>query len=363
MSLLSSRLSAHLSAGYAQGLFSGCVALVGQPSGELLYHHAVGRYTPYQEELTETALFDLASLTKACSTSVLCMLAGSENKISLSTPVQHFFPSWRDDPDKASLELWHLLHHCSGLVWWLPFFEKYSLETLTEEPRTARRDIISCAASAPLDYLPCSKTVYSDLNFLLLGDILETVYGKTLDLLFAEKIAAPLSLSLRYLPRWLSEKPKAVPTELCPWRKTRLQAEVHDDNAWAMGGVAGHAGLFGTANDLFRLSCALLQGTLVPAETRDSFWNFQPPVGTFRGGWDSPSSSLSSAGRYFSSESIGHLGFTGTSLWIDRRHDLIAILLSNRVYGGRGSDAIKPFRRQYYDIIGESLGLPMLREH
>jgi CubicO group peptidase (beta-lactamase class C family) len=247
-----------------------------------------------------------------------------------------------------------LLTHSSGL----PAHKDYFLKIHSE------REAIANICKEPLEYEPGSKTVYSDLGFILLGEILGRVTGKTLDQLARERIFAPLGMT-----NTLFNPPKALVSRIAPmendatYRKHLLRGEVHDENAFAMGGVAGHAGMFSTAPDLAAFCQMLLNGgsyahqRLLNRATLAQFTAPQTLAANARTlGWMVPTAD-STSGRYFSAHSFGHLGFTGTSIWIDPDKQLFVILLTNRVYPTRANDKIAAVRPAVHDAIIEALGL------
>jgi CubicO group peptidase (beta-lactamase class C family) len=212
--------------------------------------------------------------------------------------------------------------------------------------------------------------VYSDLGFLLLGELIELVAQAPLDRVFHERIARPLGLrstGFVDLARLRRDKLAPVtdaiaPTEQCGWRNKLLCGEVHDDNAWAVGGVAGHAGLFSTAADVHALvcwlrACACGSDPALPAELVQRFWTRDAtvPESTWALGWDTPSPTGSSAGTHVSPRAVGHLGFTGTSLWIDLERDAHVILLTNRVHPDRHDERIREVRPRVHDAVWEAL--------
>ncbi|MBI3543842.1 MAG: serine hydrolase, partial [Deltaproteobacteria bacterium] len=209
------------------------------------------------------------------------------------------------------------------------------------------------------------QAVYSDLGFLLLGWILEKISAQPLERLFEARVAAGLGLqSLRYLPLGRAPIPlDTIPTEDCPWRKHVLRGEVHDDNCYVLGGVAGHAGIFGTVADTHALGrrwLGALNGTdsWLGQATAARFWERSKVAGSTRAlGWDGVSPSGSSSGKYFGPSSRGHLGFTGTSIWIDPEKDLVVTLLTNRVHPTRSNEKIKGFRPLFHDTLLTELGL------
>jgi len=215
-----------------------------------------------------------------------------------------------------------------------------------------------------------SRVAYSDLGFILLGALVELVTGTTLDRFCQECIFRPLGmratsfidLSLVRTRRIEPVTEMIAATERCPWRKRVLCGEVHDDNAYAMGGVAGHAGLFAAARDVDTLLCRLKAcwsgaDDFLPAPIVRQFWtrDTEIPASTWTLGWDTPSPSNSAAGSLFSPSTIGHLGFTGTSFWMDLERDRHVILLTNRVHPSRENNAIREFRPMIHDAINRAL--------
>jgi CubicO group peptidase (beta-lactamase class C family) len=353
--------------GVEEGVFPGAAALLGSQDGKIWATATAGRHEADGPEMTEDTIFDLASVTKACSTATLAMRATAQGKLDPEGRVADYVPDFGREGDRGEVRVWHLLSHVSGLPWWYPFFEKY-VEGGPGVPKLgspeAKRDVIYRAATTPLEAPPGSRCVYSDLNFLLLGDILERAFGKPLDEAFRDEIAIPTGSSAHFRPLAKAPYPPSAPTEYCKHRGAVVRGIVHDENCWSMGGVAGHAGLFGRLRDLFAIACSLKEegGGLVPKEVLKTFWPEKPrSVGTYLLGWDTPSQEASSAGIRFSSRSAGHLGFTGTMIWIDRDRRVVSILLTNRVHLGRENQKIRPFRRQYSDAVGEALGWPAVR--
>ena len=217
---------------------------------------------------------------------------------------------------------------------------------------------------------PGAQSLYSDLGFMLLGEVVEEVTGWSLDRYCQDKVYKPMGLrctsfvdlTLLRARRLQPVHEMIAPTEQCPWRKKVLCGEVHDDNAYAMGGVAGHAGLFSSARDIHLLltrlkRCYRDQDPFLPAPVVKEFLSRDPTVraSNFALGWDTPSAEDSSSGSYFSPNSVGHLGFTGTSVWWDLEKDCVVILLSNRIHPSRASDKIKSFRPYIHDLIVKTL--------
>jgi CubicO group peptidase (beta-lactamase class C family) len=221
----------------------------------------------------------------------------------------------------------------------------------------------------PLEALPGTRETYSDLGFMMLGWILERLTGTDLKTLFLEKIVKPLELPAAGFRgiggRWRCSGEgnlKVAATEDCPWRGRVLRGEVHDENGYLLGGTAGHAGLFSTAEDLDRIVLELFRGKkgrsgLFLAEGLHTFFKkpHPPSGGTWALGWDTPTAGTSTSGRYFSADSYGHTGFTGTSLWIDFVREISVILLTNRIHPSRENAAIRGFRPRVHDLVMEEL--------
>lgn len=361
----------------AEGVFPGAVLLVRHGEG-FFYLRAFGNRSlvPQVAPMREDTIFDVASLTKPLATSVAVMLLAKEAKIRLDDRVARFVPNFSVH-GKAQVTFRHLLAHCSGLPSWKPYYK----EVFAEERRRGRVNFLGTSAAKAFVYQfierervetePGTRTAYSDLGFILLGAVIEQLSGMSLDRFCQERIFRPLGLrstgfvDLALLrARHLEPITDMIaPTEQCPWRQKLLWGEVHDDNAYAMGGVAGHAGLFSSARDIDTLLCCLEDcyhrvGGMIPQRVIREFWSKDPtvPGSTWCLGWDSPSPQGSSAGRYFSPESVGHLGFTGCSVWIDLAERCHVVLLSNRVHPRRDNDKIKEFRPRVHDLIREALG-------
>lgn len=316
----------------------------------------------HSENCGLTSLFDLASLTKVLVTTTLALLAEQRNLLSVTEPLQSFFPDFPDERVKLS----HLLNHSAGFQAWLGLHEKFHAKNSKDgfDPlhtpkfaRTAYEEAILKSFDGKAFEKEC---VYSDLGFLMLGWALEKKLGAPIDVLFQEWIAIPWGFrSLQYLPI----HPDVVPTEVCPWRGHALRGEVHDDNTYVLGGVAAHAGLFGNVEEVTRFGEIWMQSYfgesayLKPELTR-RYWSFTHLPGQTRVlGWDSVSAKGSSTGQFFSRSARGHLGFTGTSLWMDPEKKLVVTLLTNRVYPTRQNEKIKAFRPIFHDAVITDLSL------
>lgn len=348
-----------------------CVAYRGQ----VVWHEAYGAaaLTPEYRPMQRDTLFDLASLTKVIATTSLLLVAHHEGVCHLDDAVQRFYPQTRGTP-LSSTTVRQLLAHTGGLAAYLPLYQAL----LPAGPAcpadisaaARRRQAIQKILQEPCAYRPGSQRLYSDLGFILLADIVERCYQQRLDMLFHERVAQPLGLhctGYRPLdgPAPLPASPTAyAATEACAWRARVLAGEVHDENAWAMGGVAGHAGLFATAEDVWRFVHALLESAagrrdwLPPALLQESWQRHATPPDTTRAlGWDTPTPGHSSSGDYFSERSIGHLGFTGCSLWIDLARQVTVILCTNRVHPTRQATGITSLRPAVHNLIMHALGV------
>lgn len=298
---------------------------------------------------TIDTVFDLASLTKAIATTTVVMQLFDQGQVRLEDPVRRWIDDWRRD-DRQRVSLADLLEHASGLTAHLPLFRDH----------TSRVDFQHTISTLPLEYVPRTQSIYSDLGFILLGFLAtDAAGGVGLDRQFSD-IAERLQLGpLRYRPPadWRAH---TAPTEVEPWRGRLLQGEVHDENGWALGGVAGHTGLFGTAPAVGRFARVLLR-TLTgrplvakPATVRRFLRSTTVPGSSRALGWDTMLVT-SSCGHRLSPDAIGHTGFTGTSLWIDPQQDLYVVLLTNRVHPTRDNEAILPLRPAIHDAVVEAL--------
>jgi CubicO group peptidase (beta-lactamase class C family) len=367
-----------MDAAVGRRVFPGAVILVREGT-RVFYQRAFGHRSvdPQVTPMEENTVFDLSSLTKPLATSVAIMLMIKDGKISVDDRVTRFFHNF-GVYGKTHITFRHLLTHSSGLPAWQPYYK----DVLQTERRSGRINFVGSHDAKQFVYqliqrerleVPVgSETIYSDIGFMLLGAVVEVVAGTTLDRYCYNRIFRPLGLRAtafidlaQLRARHLEPVSDMIaPTERCPWRKRVLCGEVHDDNAHAMGGVSGHAGLFGSAKEIDTLighlrDCYLGRGDkyLVPPKLMRQFWSRDGTVegSTWCLGWDTPSPSESSAGSHFSPNSVGHLGFTGTSIWIDLERERHVILLSNRVHPSRNNEAIREFRPYIHDLVVEAL--------
>lgn len=342
----------------AEKVFPGAVLLVSK-AGLVVFHKAYGLANIYtKQKMTTGTVFDLASLTKPLATTLAVMLLVKKNLLGLSQELASILPVFRGT-EKEIITVEQLLSHHSGL----PDYRPYYL-TLSESPLEKRKALLKNLLTKEPLACPVGETaIYSDLGFMQLNWIVEVITGKTLDRFVAEKVYQPLGLKNLFFPvigRRAHSGPFAA-TENCPWRKTVLEGIVHDENAYAMGGVEGHSGLFGTAEDVGQLLSVLLSGYTgeKPAAIGDQkllrhFFNRHR--GSDRAlGFDTPAAQDSSCGRYFSKQSVGHLGFTGTSFWMDLSKKITVVLMTNRVHPSRGNTSIKNFRPKIHDAVMEGI--------
>jgi serine-type D-Ala-D-Ala carboxypeptidase len=327
-----------------QRVFPGAVVEIGRSSGaEATVAAGTLTYDARSPGTSAATIYDLASLTKVLSTATLAATLMERAVIALDDPVRGWSDAWQGE-DRRAVTIHHLLLHASGL----PAHRRY-FESLQSGP--AFEEAIGREALA---YPPGTKSVYSDLGFILLGRILERAAGLPLDHLFESwrHSISPGEPEIRFRPP-PSWRARLAPTEHDSWRGRLVHGEVQDENAAALGGVAGHAGLFGTAAAVG--ACArwwMARATATPWLT---FVTRGDVPGSSRAlGWDTMLPT-SSCGTRMSSTAVGHTGFTGTSLWIDRAQDYYVVLLSNRVHPSRAGDAIGRVRRAVHDAVADDL--------
>jgi CubicO group peptidase (beta-lactamase class C family) len=358
-----------MEAAIAGGVFPGGALLVsvrGQPVHVSL--HGRRSLEPPGDPVDAETCFDLASLTKVLATTPLVLLSIQRGRLALDAPVHRILEGYAGGGREA-ITVRMLLDHSSGLPAWRPYYQEVAstangawLATVKGQEAVRRM----AAAEVP-EVQPGSRSLYSDLGFILLDWILEQVNGQPSDVLFSEWLAGPLSLgSLLFVDLKSSDKAARArrgrafaATERCPWRGRTLIGEVHDDNTYVMGGVSGQAGLFGTIQDVAAVAEAWLNsflhgGGLFESHLVQQFWQRSELPGSTRAlGFDTPSPRASQAGSRFGPKTVGHLGFTGTSLWIDPDRELIVALLTNRIHPTRQNDAIRQFRPVLHERVAE----------
>ena len=334
-------------------------------------------------EVTPATLFDLASLTKVVATTTMAMILSERGLLELDAPIIGTVPEFlvdtcgEVDPRRQAVTFRLLLAHSSGL----PAYEKLFLRAKT------RDELLRAVFTMPLSADPGTHAEYSDIGFILLAAALERIAGESLDVFCQREVFGPLAMSNTTFNPPAERRPRISPTAderaessdpansasregmevqsgggpskpRGTFRNRIIQGEVQDENAFVLGGVAGHAGLFSTAEDLSRFAHVLLSGgapTLRPETVALFTCRESTPAGTSRAlGWDTPSDP-SQSGRYFGPRSYGHLGYTGTSMWIDPDRELSIILLTNRTWPDCSNQAIKQVRPRFHDAIVEAL--------
>lgn len=360
-----------LEQGLRDEVFPGCVAGVWQARSPDIMHYGWGGSRRLRLKglsalpMERNTIFDLASVTKVFGTTGLAMALIERGWIQWDTPVSSILPLFR----YPRVTLRQLAAHTSGLPPWFPFFKNIreifnfeDLETIkvAERQATMRRLVFG----VDLERAPGTKRVYSDIGFLLLGFCLEEVIGLPLDHAVERFFWKPMGLKDAFYVRTVQSAFRmrnevVAATEDCPWRKSVIQGQVHDDNTWAMGGYAGHAGAFANAETVLTFGKKLLEGYFTREVTRDAWTRVGAPEGCDRTpGWDTPSGEIPAFGSGFSPFSVGHLGFTGTSLWIDPINGIVVTLLTNRVHPSRENQKIKIFRGLFHEALAMDLFNP-----
>ena len=339
-------VQAVLAKGLTESAYPGAYTIIGTKDRILVslgVGHLDWKPSPAPDENT---LWDIASLTKVVGMTTAMMQLVEARRVDLDAPVQRYLPEWRG-PRKERVTVRHLLTHSSGL----PPFVRYFLETTNPDSVLAR------VYATPLDTVPGARMVYSDIGAILAGQIVERVSGERIDDYLARRIFGPLQMTSTLYRPDSTLRPRIAPTEFDPWRKRQVWGEVHDENAFALGGVSSHAGLFSTAHDLARFAQMYLNGgqlgdvRILQPETIATFTTVQDRALSNRAlGWEVPNGS-NSAGHRLSPRAFGHTGFTGTSIWIDPDQDVFVVLLSNRVNPTRENRRIFDIRVALADAV------------
>lgn len=321
-------------------------------AGKLVARKAFGQFTYAQDSpaVAPATIFDLASVSKVVATTSMAMLLYQRGLLDLEAPVTVIVPAFTTaDPRRQEVTLRMLLAHSSGL----PAHEKFFLRCKTGA------ELLAAAFAAPLANRPGAKAEYSDIGFMILGTALERIADESLDRFAQVELFGPLGMSHTAFNPPSSWRTSIVPTANDQWfRQRTIQGEVQDENASMLGGVAGHAGVFSSAEDIAIFANMLLRGgarvlrpdTIAVFTRRES----APPSTSRALGWDTPSAP-SQSGKYFSPRAFGHLGYTGTSLWIDPERQLSIALLTNRTWPDCSNQAIRQVRPQFHDAIVEAL--------
>lgn len=314
-------------------------------------------YAPDADPASPETIFDLASLTKVICTATLAMRLIDDGLLRLTDRVADWIPDWRAS-DRAGVTIRDLLAHSSGLTAYLPYYRDL----------TGRVEFQQAIAASPLEYVPGTQAIYSDLGYILLGFILEDARARGIPTASgAMNPEALLQTQFRRIATFITAepltfnparalRPATAPTEHDAWRGRTLVGEVHDENAWALGGAAGHAGLFGTAGAVGAFARAVLHSihgasVLAKPGTVQTFITRGDVPGSSRAlGWDTMLPT-SSCGTLMSASAIGHTGFTGASLWIDWERDLYIALLTNRVHPAREPNLLRAVRPRFHDAV------------
>lgn len=316
------------------------------------------------DEVNDKTIYDLASLTKPLVTTLGLMILIEGGRLRLTDTLPTFFKEVKNK-ELSDVTILHLLSHSSGLPAYRPYFVNYRPVASRESGDKLIRSILG----TPLIYPLGSRCLYSDLGFILLGKIIEMVSGERLDIFFKREISFPLGLEKELFFRPLTESESGggdisryAPTEYCRWRGKLIRARVHDEHGYLLGGISGHAGLFGTIKGVSRLCRVILKQwrgerifSNISVELMERFLRPAHHHSGWCMGFDTPSFPGSSAGRFISPGSVGHLGFTGTSFWLDKARGLSMVLLTNRVHPSRYNIKIRTFRPLFHDMVIQGL--------
>ena len=349
--------------GVQKGVFPGAVLLVAYEN-EIVLFEVVGNRSlaPDDFPMQGETIFDLASLTKPLATSVALMKLVDEGTISLDQPLETLLPKSLPSA-KKHLTCRQLLSHSAGFSDWKPYY----IELVKYRPDERKSLVRKWILDSRLLYPPGRDSLYSDLGFIVLEWIVEEVAGMALDLFVEDCLYKPFLLDNTFLGNAISKgaytKEIFAATEDCRWRNRIIRGEVHDENAFALGGFSGHAGLFGPAGDVYKIVNLLrehyagLRHDFLKPDTVREFFRRQKGSNSFTWalGWDTPSRENSSSGKYFHPNSVGHLGFTGTSVWIDLEKNVSVVFLTNRVHPTRNNLRIKEFRPLLHDTVMKAL--------
>jgi CubicO group peptidase (beta-lactamase class C family) len=347
----------------ADRVFPGCsfgAVAAGVEGLEVIALDAVGRQTYAEDspEITPDTVYDLASVTKVVATTAMAMLLYDRGSLELDRPIGSILSGFGSSGERGRVTLRHLLAHASGLPGYARLFESES----TPE------GLMSACLSLPLQHPPGEHAEYSDIGFILLGKALEVLSGEKLASFCQREVFARCGMDRSLFVPPAKMKAEIPPTENdTVFRHRVIQGEVQDENCFVLGGISGHAGLFGNALDVLRFAAAVLhstdssvgKGLFRPATVQLFAARAEMPGGSSRAlGWDTPSSTAdgpSSSGTMFSRHSIGHLGYAGTSLWIDLEERVAIVLLANRTWPSRENQKIRKLRPVFHDTVRNNL--------
>ncbi|MCG8470245.1 MAG: beta-lactamase family protein [Desulfobacterales bacterium] len=339
-------LQAEMDRAVGQGVFPGGQFVVIE-GGESVFEVVAGTLSKNnQGAVTPETYYDLASLTKPLVGLNLSLFLVSSGLLDLDRDLAYYLPDLKGHALETVTPA-HLLSHTSGLPAWRAFYEELALLSECDRHSFLKQAIRHC----DLEAIPGKVRCYSDIGFMLLQEVVERVAGDGAKNLYNMHILGKLGLKEPVYSADLEGTFRVASTEVCPWRMKALCGEVHDDNAWVLGGEALHAGLFGSARGVGELVWAMHEAWLGVGGLGDSALYHRALFSDFSLGVDHPSSIGSASGRGFGPGSWGHLGFTGTSFWVDPGRGVVVILLTNRVHPSRENSAIRQFRPRIHDLF------------
>ncbi len=350
-----------MAAATEDGTTPGAVLLVGR-GHEVVFERAYGLLEDGGQPVTTETIYDLASLTKPLVTTACMLILATDGRLDLDQLATDWLPALvagDEDGLRGRIRLADLLGHRSGLPAWRPYFE------MTEPGAPCAGAIIAAAAAEPLEYRPGAASVYSDVGFILLGPVIEAASGQSLAEFASSRLLEPLGAGRATFVDVASGArlgPGGVaPCGHSPWRGEVVRGVPSDDNAFAMGGAAGHAGLFAGAREVHLLLAEHVaafggHGTVLDTGLVRRCWTETSLAGSsWKIGWDGPSPEGSSAGRHVSGAAVGHLGWTGGSVWVDPGRGVHVVLLTNRVHPDQGNKGIEVLRPALHDAVFEAL--------
>jgi len=362
-----SKVNSLVDNGISNKYFPGAALIVGFKD-EIVFEKYYGKFT-YDEDgagVTYNSIYDIASVTKVIATTSAIMKLYESGLLDLDTKVSYYLPGFGVN-GKENITVRNLLVHNSGLKAWVPFYKTCFNKS----------DVVNTIYNLGLEYETGTRFVYSDLNFITLGLIVETVTGVSLSEYCRKEIFYPLRMESTFFNPGDNVMKDVVPTEYDnTWRKRQIKGEVHDEAAAVMGGISGNAGLFSTAKDLYKVmevlnnkgryfnyyTRGLKEERLFKEETVDLFltkYSTDNYFNTRALGWDTKQEPAgkyrSQCGELISDNCFGHTGYTGTSVWCDKDRGIIVIFLTNRVYPSRENNGIKEVRPELHNLIIKTL--------
>lgn len=347
---LTARLDSIMATATADRATPGAAVAIGR-RGRLVMSRGFGRidWAPGAAAVTDSTLYDLASVTKVVAATTAAMLLEEAGQLDIERSVASYLPAF-DLPDKRSITIRMLLTHTSGMKSWHPLWKEAK----------GRDQYLAGIVKYPLAHAPGDTADYTDWNMVVLQLVIERITGQPLDVYLQGRVFGPLGMrDTRYNPS-ADIRLRVAPTETADFRGGQVWGTVHDETAWVLGGVSGNAGLFSSARDLAIFAQMMLaggsyNGVRILRPQTIARWTARQRANASRAlGWDTPAPN-SSAGRYLSPRSWGHTGFTGTSIWVDPEQGLFVVLLTNRVNPTRDNQRIGPLRRVVIDAVATSI--------